>query len=148
MISSPPVYSQASPKATEGNCQINSRLGIVQFYWCQKCQWIWMTIVLGIISCIFISKTNIISSIPPIWLYSRKWTKYHFPYSLPTFIQVFVIMLENRLASTSSFRPDPLQLESGFRPDLRKRTLKKCRKNSFLKNLRPQSFPCSFFLMT
>ena len=132
MICSPPIYSQASPKATEGNCQINSRLRIVQFYWWQKCQWIWMTIVLGIILCIFISKTNI-SSIPPIWLYSRKWTKYHFPCSLPTFIQVFVIMLENRLASTSSFRPDPLQLESGFRPDLRKGNLKKCRKIVFSK---------------
>ena len=118
MISLPPIYSQASPKATEGNCQINSRLRIVQFYWWQKCQWIWMTIVLGIILCIFISKTNI-SSIPPC--------------SLPTFIQVFVIMLENRLASTSSFRPDPLQLESGFRPDLRKGNLKKCRKIVFSK---------------
>ena len=70
--------------------------------------------------------------------------KYHFPCSLPTFTQVFV-MLENRLASTSSFRPDPLQLESGFRPDLRKRTLKKCRKNSFLK--KPEATKLPLFIL-
>ena len=102
------------------NCQINSRLRIVQFYWRQKCQWVWMTIVLGIILCMFIFKTNI-SCI----CYVRKSS-----------------------CLDIVFQTGPFATGKWIQTWPEEKDFEELSENSFLKYLRPQSFPCSFFLMT